>query len=275
MRSPEQEMGKAPFAEAPSPGRRLLRWLSALVLLSLLAGGGRVLLIWEPYLLPVRVIDVDGELEHLKPKRLQKVVVENLHGGILTQDLFALKKALETLPWVRTVSLSRRWPDRLELGVIEQVAFARWGDDALVCADGVIFRPKVGDFPPGLPRLSGRDVDSLQVVERFLSWGSRLADLGLRIEELTQDARGAWSLRLSTGIVLALGKSQADERLHRFVRAYPTLAAVGLPSLVDMRYSNGLAIRWADSPEKESGHGEGDDTRSAQLQSRPSGRSRS
>jgi cell division protein FtsQ len=255
--------------------RRLLRWLLALGLLSMLGAAARLVVVWEPHRLPVRVVTVDGEVEHLRPEQLQATVMEHLDGGILTQNLAQLKAAVEAMPWVRSASLHRHWPDRLELAVVEEVPLARWGKDALVSADGVVFRPPAQDFPQGLPALSGRDEESQRVVEHFQSWATKLASLDLHIEELSCDARGAWTLHLKRGLTLALGKAHVEERISRFLRIYPQLIRVGLPSLIDMRYSNGLAIRWAD-PERD-GHGAtvGDVARSAQLNSRPSGPSRS
>jgi len=275
LSSPEQTKSQDRLANAPGLGWRLLRWLSALGLLSLLGGGGYLLMLWEPQQLPVRVVTVDGAVKRLSPQRLQETVLDHLGGGILTQDLPELKAAVEVMPWVRSASLRRHWPDCLELAVVEQVPVARWGEDALVSADSVIFRPEVGDFPGGLPELSGREEDALQLVERLLTWGPRLSVLGLRIEELALDARGASTLHLSGGITLCLGKAQVEERIARFMRTYPKLTAAGTPSQVDMRYSNGLAVRWGDSPSDGPGLDAEKASRSAQLKSRPSGPSRS
>lgn len=263
-----------PFEE-PTPGQRLMRWVWALGLLSLLAGGGYLLLLWEPHQLPIRVVTVEGTVKRLSPQHLQETVIAHLGGGILTQDLAELKTAVEAMPWVRSASLRRHWPDRLELVVVEQVALARWGEDALVCADGVVFKPEDEALPPGLPKLSGRDEDALALVEQLLAWRPKLQKLALEVDELVMDARGAWTLRLGAGFTLALGKTNVQERLSRFLGAYPELAAAGVPSLVDMRYSNGLAIRWAepegDGPRPEAG----DASRSAEMKSGPSGPSRS
>ena len=67
--------------------------------------------------------------------------------------------------------------------------------------------------------------------------------------QVTLSARYAWQLRLANGIVLELGRDQArqslEERLARFVAAYPRAAAhldqrIGY---VDLRYPNGFAMR--------------------------------
>lgn len=261
--------------EAASLGRRLLRFTSALALMISMAGGGYALMLWEPQQLPVRIVTVDGEVKHLSPQRLQQTVINHLNGGILTQDLAELKAAVEALPWVRSASLRRHWPDRLELAVEEHVALARWGKDGLVTADGVVFRPQAGAFPGGLQTLAGMDEHAPEVVARFLAWKSRLAVLELGIDELSQDARGAWTLRCSAGFTLALGKASVEERIDRFTRAYPHLAVAGMPSLVDMRYSNGLAVRWSDAGSDGQGLSAGEAAKSAQLKTRPNGPSRS
>ena len=243
MSNPERVTDRDRVVGGPSWGRRLVRWAWAVGLLSLLGGSGYLLMLWEPRELPVRVVTVTGALKHLSSHQLQKAVIAHLSGGILTQDLAELKTAVEAMPWVRSASLRRRWPDRLELSVVERVALARWGKDALVGADGVIFKPAASDFPQRLPKLSGTSRDAPKLVQHLLAWKPQLRALGLEIETLSLDARGAWTLRLSAGFGLALGKVRVQERISRFIRAYPVLTRIGVPSLIDMRYSNGLAVR--------------------------------
>jgi len=275
LNSPARTMAGDRAAEELILGRRLVRWVWTLGLLSLLCGGGYLLMLWEPQRLPVRLVTVDGTLKYLSSHCLQERVITRLDGGILTQDLAGLRTAVEAIPWVRSASLRRRWPDRLELTVVERVALARWGEDALVDADGVIFKPEESDIPWGLPRLSGTDQDALELVKRLVDWEPRLRALGLEIETLARDARGAWTLRLSAGFSLALGKERVQERISRFIRVYPRLAATGMPSLIDMRYSNGLAIRWSGAEGNAPGPGMVGAVRSAKLKSRTSGPSRS
>lgn len=245
FRSPAQP---APAGEAPGTVRRLLRLLAALVLLVLLALGGRELTLWEPVWLPIRVVTVEGEVERMSRDRLQQTVVDHLDGGILSQDLKVLKDAVEAMPWVRSASLARVWPDRLELTVEEHVPLARWGEDALVTDDGVVFRPDPPEGPAGLPRLLGPDGQAPRVVRAFLDWRARLGALEIRLAAVDLDARGAWTLRTADDVTLELGKAEAETRIARFLSAWPSLAAAGRPGTVDLRYSNGLAVTWAEPP---------------------------
>lgn len=237
-----------PEVEPEGPGvlGRLLRWLGAGVLVALMAAGGQYLLRLEPRYLPVEVVSVAGEVRRMPRERLQRTVVEHLHGGILTQDLAGLKAAVEALPWIQSASIKRIWPNRLELKVREHEPLAEWGEDALVSTAGVVFRPDPEERPRGLPRLTGPDAQAPEMVARYLDWRPRCEALGVRIVGLERNARGAWTLLTGDGFVLELGKSEVEERMARFLLAWPSLALAGRPARVDMRYTNGLAVVWAE-----------------------------
>jgi cell division protein FtsQ len=223
----------------------LSRWLIALLVVAGSVGAGALLLRMEPSVLPVRVVTVVGAVHRVSAPILARSVTEHLQRGILTQDLLVLKDAVEALPWVHSATLRRVWPDQIELSVTEYQPIARWGDTGLVTAEGVVFRPEEGSLPTGLPHLSGDDAQAPVVAAHFLKWRNRVADLGTGIATLAMDPRGAWTMHLGNGLRLDLGTERVEERLERFIRTYPQLAAAGRAELVDVRYTNGLAVRWA------------------------------
>ena len=229
-------------------GRRALalsRWLIALGLVAGAFAGGKLLLDLEPQILPVRLVTVDGEVHRLSSQHLQRTVTEHLEGGFLTQDLKRIQRAVDDLPWVRTATLHRVWPDRVALKVEEYRPIARWGSDGLVTAEGEVFRPKGETFPTTLSRLSADDAKAPLVAAQYLKWQDRFAKRGLDLTAVDLDARGAWTLHLGNGLELDLGASRLEERLDRFLRTWPQLAAAGRPTRIDLRYANGLAVRWA------------------------------
>lgn len=223
------------------------RLLSALGLTLLLGMGSAVWLFgyWDPRLLPIRVIEVHGELHHHSSQLLQRTISDRLRGGILTADLGALKAAAEQLPWVGRASLRRVWPDRLQVQIEEHRPIARWNADGLVTAEGVVFHPDSSSIPPGLPLLEGDDKRAPEVARRYLEWRERLALVAHLIDTLAVDARGDWRLRLVNGIDLRLGTGPVEERLARFIETLQQIEAAGRPLMVDMRYSNGFAVKWA------------------------------
>ena len=232
----------------PSRGTLLGRLFTAVLLLAALTGAGYVALQWEPRLLPIRVVTVEGEMHGLSRQSLEETIAGHITGGILTQDLAALKTEVEALPWIHRAAVQRIWPDRIEVTVSEHEAVARWGENGLVTADGIVFRPRDGRLPAGLARLDApSDEQAPAVVERFIDWGPRLMALGLVIDGVTRDARGDWSLILLGGTELMLGTDDIEARFERLVAAYPQIEAIGMPERIDMRYSNGLAVRWLPS----------------------------
>lgn len=222
----------------------LARLFMALALIIALLAVGWVAVEWEPRVLPIRVITIEGDIRSLSRALLQEQVASHLTGGILSQDLEYLREQVVALPWVEGAALRRVWPDRLILDVSEHQPVARWGADGLVTAEGVIFYPQDRRVPAGLPRLSGPEEQAAAVVERLAQWQARLADHGLLIDALGCDRRGDWTLELLGGPVLRFGTEQLEQRFARLLATFAKIEAVAAPERIDLRYSNGLAVRW-------------------------------
>ena len=232
----------------------LTRLLSALLLIAGLVVAGWIALQWEPVLLPVRAISIEGEMHGLSRADLQDTISAEISGGILTQDLARLRTRVQRLPWVEHASVRRIWPDRIQLHVHEHTALARWNDNGLVTKRGVVFRPNDGRLPAGLARLGAADdAHAPEVVARFRDWGSRLLALGLIVEGVHHDARGDWSLELLGGTEVLLGTDDVERRLQRLIAAYAQIEAIGIPTRLDLRYSNGLAVRWLPAGSSDGG----------------------
>lgn len=228
----------------PSSLALVARLLTAVALIGALIGAGFLALHWEPRLLPIRVVTVDGEMHGLSRESLQQTIAEHIDGGILTQDVAALKARVEELPWIHRASVRRVWPDRLVFTVTEHEAVARWGDNGLVTEAGIVFRPRDGRLPVGLVRLDGADDRAPEVVERYRRWHPQLAQLGLIIDAVVRNARGDWTLILLGGTEIYLGTEDMELRFKRLLAAYPQVEAIGIPVRIDLRYSNGFAVRW-------------------------------
>ena len=64
--------------------------------------------------------------------------------------------------------------------------------------------------------------------------------------EFKEDARGSWRIKLENGIVLKIGREHQAKRLKRFMVAYDQSLNEVLDkiSVVDLRYTNGFAVKW-------------------------------
>jgi hypothetical protein len=125
----------------PGVGQRMAAVRAALVAAvaptaTLLAVGLVLLLGWRGaqalYAQPVAHIVVSGKLENLHRDAVRQAVAGRIDRGLLALDLRDLRRELEALPWVYRAALRRRFPDTLEIRVVEQLPIARWGDGAFL-----------------------------------------------------------------------------------------------------------------------------------------------
>lgn len=200
----------------------------------------------EPENLPVRTLRVKGELQHVTEAQLRELIPPHVANGLLRVDIAAIRAAVEGLPWVARASVRRAWPDTVELSVREQEPVARWGDDGLVSARGEVFRPEDLRGVPALPALSGPDDTAPMVVKHFRQLRALMLEAGLEVHAASMDERRAWSVTLGNGVGLMLGRDAHERRLRRFLRVYgPSLSQwAGQIKQVDLRYTNGFAVRW-------------------------------
>ncbi len=205
--------------------------------------------------LPVRHVEVVGELRHLDGARARKLLGPALGSNLIAVDVAMLKRRLESHPWVERAVIVRVWPDRLRVTLIERKPVARWGEDQFIDATGRRFGPD-GESRPELPMIHGPDGLERSLLIALASSRERLSALGLRLKSLILDDRRAWTIRLENGLELRLGRQQFARRLDRFAGAYAPFLLTRMTELaaVDLRYTNGFALSWrlgaGDGPER-------------------------
>jgi cell division protein FtsQ len=191
---------------------------------------------------PIRAIEVSGQIAHTTRNQVEQIVSRELKGNFFTLDLEQARAAFEKLPWVRTANVRRQWPDHLQVELEEQIAVARWHDTALVNSYGEAFEAASNET---LPVFIGPQGSAAEVHRQYQSFARALSVLDKTPKEVVLSDRGAWRITLNDGQVLELGREQMDERLQRFVAAYPrTLAQLPPMRLrIDLRYPNGFTVR--------------------------------
>jgi cell division protein FtsQ len=208
-------------------------------------------------LFPLREVVVMHELREVRRADVEQSLAGLLRGNFFSVDLDALRYALEQLPWVRHAEVRRQWPARIEVTIEEHRPVAFWGRDSgqLVNSYGEIFAAPMS-VQPGrpMPRLLGPTGLAPEMLGYFQQAEEALRPLGRVPRVISLSPRLAVQLRLDDGMIVELGRQQAKApvrtRLERFVEYYPSVltAARQRPSVVDMRYPNGFALRIAAAP---------------------------
>ena len=224
---------------------RILAWTLALLLVTLPVvavvngwiGAGH----W-----PLRTLRIEGRLQRVDAQRLRDTVLPYAAKGFFAVHLADAQAAVARLPWVERAEVRKRWPDVLEVSIVEHRPFARWGSDRLLSEHGRLFPSQGARMPVGLPLLDGPDSRVADVVALYNESRALFAPSGVDVRALTLDPRGSWSLVLSNGTDVIVGSSEARLRLARFARLMPQLLSQKQLPLVraDLRYTNGFALSW-------------------------------
>lgn len=209
---------------------------------------GFSLYISDPRTLPVRHVLINGEFVHVRPDVLQKAAEKVVRGGFFNVNVETVREEILREPWIQSVTVRRVWPDSLSLFVIEQKPVARWRPGGLLNRDGEVFSPATESLPQGLPLLNGPPGTERLVLERFNFIDGVFAGAGLHVMELALSDRRAWRCRVMGGPEVIIGRIHFVERIRRSATALGTTLHENLAVIerLDMRYTNGFAVRWSD-----------------------------
>ena len=197
---------------------------------------------------PIAGVQVQGQLQQLNAVEVEQYVGDLLQPTYLQLDLDAIRERLESHPWVARSAVRRQWPDQIVLQVTERQAFAQWGQDQLVTANGVRFQPPVLPTELALQLIGPTDSEA-----ELLEWYPRLRDAmaasGLDISRLEKNQRGSWSVAVQQGFVLYLGRDDLLIKLERLQPIYNQMLVEhsGQIAAIDLRYTNGIAVQWRAS----------------------------
>lgn len=250
MRAERRKVGAT--RKAPQKPREAVDWAQRVrvivTMLTLLVIVGSGFYLHQDDTLPVLHVTVEGELQHTDRQYLQQVVKPYVTGSFIDVDVAGLRTAAKEIPWVDQIQVRRVWPDTLHLIVTEHQAVARWNDDGLVNNRGQVFYPAAETFPEGLVTLFGPEGSSEMMARRLVDMQQELNALELRILSLRMDERRSWGMTFTNELELELGRADSNARLQRFIRVLGNQLAVYREqiAMVDMRYTNGLAVQWKD-----------------------------
>lgn len=187
------------------------------------------------------------------PVRVDPADLERLAAGLRGRParevpLSEVRAALRSIAWVREATVRWQFPAGLEIAIEEHEPLARWDDDRLVSRRGEVF---TATAPEGLPLLTGPEGSAATVAAAWPRLAAAAAPLGSPVTELRLTRRGAWQLRLASGLAVELGRDEPEARLARFAQAWPTLPeGAAAATHADLRYPNGFALRGLPGADK-------------------------
>ena len=204
---------------------------------------------------PVRWLEIDGAFERVSAEQMRSTLAPVATGSFFTVNLAAVRAAAFRQPWVAEATVQKTWPDTVRVRIREYAPVAHWTGGRLVSGSGRAFQVPGADEMQGLPWLEGPDEQLGTVFESWQQFNNELQPIGLEIERIHLDPRGAWFVELSSGTEVQVGRGEPEVRLRRLIQSWQTLMRDRelAPQGVDLRYTNGFAVRWPAPPDKLAG----------------------
>ncbi len=204
--------------------------------------------------LPVHQVVFAEPLAHTRRLEIEQVLPAAIKGNFFSLNLEMVRGTLGGLPWVRKVDVRRIWPARLEVRIEEHRPLARWGEGRgeLVNSYGEVFAALLPEAElAALPLLYGPPGTASEVLKRYSELVGTFRTVNEKPIQVILSPRLAWQLKLENGMLVDMGREQPKApvgvRLQRFIEVYPeTVAKRAIrPTVVDLRYPNGFAVRVA------------------------------
>ena len=193
--------------------RRWLAWrrlVGAVLGVGLLAGAGW--LVFGSSVLAVSGVRVEGT-HVLTPSVVRRAAQVPLGGPLATADLSAVTRRVARLPAVKSVDVSRSWPDSVRIDVTERRAVAALEDAGSgrlrgVDDQGVVFR-SYRHRPAGLPVIrEAKGAGAEAVAEAARVAASLPASVASKVADVEVRTVDTISLRLHNGRLVRWGSAE-------------------------------------------------------------------
>ena len=192
--------------------------------------------------LQIERIGITGTIANVSVEEIEARVGPSLQVGFLAADLDEAREHLESLPWVYSANVRRRWPNAVIIQIEEQRPIARWGSTGFLNHEGEYFSSEMAERWDGLAKLEGPDGSEARMMRRYQSLDALLISTGRQVVWLDEDDIGQVSAALDNGTLLILGSRHFVQRVRRFVTLQQDHLAGDAPVRVDLRYEHGVAV---------------------------------
>lgn len=221
-------------------------------------------------------------LHFVSQSTIQELVSPYVSQGFFNIPVSSIRDALLAQPGISAVSVTRRFPDLVKIEITEDQPVALYHHDSFIDLKGLIITPEMifGIDNLNLPIFIGPSDQMLTMVNEYESFEAvfnSFKNLNFRITQLSLDDYGQWEIILNNGLVIDCGNQDVFNRLTKFLKAYPNLISPDSPGAtglgdaslsgslgvnknkasqsknknanqtlvsVDLRYSEGFALRW-------------------------------
>lgn len=183
-------------------------------------------------------------------EELLELAIPLIGGSYWQLSVEKIKQAVETHPWVRRATVSKRWPAIVVVGVDEYVPIARWNEQVLMSMTGELFEVSNVTAYSRLPhfKLNWGDSENPEMVrgmvERYNRYQNLLEPLSLQITQMGLRTLDDVWLSTEGGLRIELGSQNHEQRLQRMVQFCLQQGVESLQAWksIDLRYAKGISV---------------------------------
>ena len=195
---------------------------------------------------PIKAVVISTALQNVGKQEIREVATNYARDGFFTVNLANFENELEKIPWVYKASIKRQWPGKLVIAVKEQSPRFRWTGQSLLNQEAVPFLVKNFKSYQQLPRLSGLAGREIYLARLYDQYNERFKRLGSPIASIEEDARYDKVITLVNGISINVGREQTSKQIERCLLSFSEFTETERAAIagIDLRHSNGFAVRW-------------------------------
>lgn len=190
----------------------------------------------------VEHITVTGNINRVTKEQLVNVASGDLHGTMFTLNIDELQYEFKKIPWVKSVSVSRTFPDSITVNIIEYNAVAHYGNDGnFVAPDGKVFLGVITD--PTLPTFYAPKANVPELLKVYNYSNDLFESHAVLISKLRYVSVGIIKVSFSNGLEATVCGPDFSDKLVILNKYWKNLYTIN-PGLnyVNMCYKDAVAI---------------------------------
>ena len=204
-----------------------------------------IFLIWQMLSradLPINEIMIKGQYDSIDNEQIDLIANKYLIGNFFTVNLKSTQNAFKKLPWIRDVSVRRKWPDKLLITIEEHNVLARWGNLGLVNNYGEVFNAA---FQDDLPVFNGDEKFVMDITKKYYKINKILSKELIQVGTISLSNRLSWEIVTDNQLKIILGQDNVLEKLSLFIAHYQDVLYKVKKRIeyVDLRYKDGFSVK--------------------------------
>ena len=196
----------------------------------------------------IEKVEITGQSETSETDVLSALDIGQ-YPSLLTLDLEDAQARIEKLPWVKTASLKKLFPDSVEIRITERQPYAVWQHDgklSLTDRDGKLITDAIDDRYAGLPHVVG--VGAAEKAADFTALLAPYPAIRSQVHAGILVSENRWTLVLNNGIDLMLPADDPAKALATIAGLDRTQSLLSREiAAVDMRQPGQLVLRLTEA----------------------------